>query len=222
MLKKIFYILILICFSTCSPAIQTSSTTTNALTQHKTIAILPIKIELTSKLRKTNNFNSQEIEELKRYMSLALQGHLYESIIKKQKRFPYTVSIQSADFTNSILSSKKISFSEVFTGDKKELCKILGVDAILSPQAIFGKQQNSSINDLVSPGEMEMTVIIFDSVFTQSVWRFNHTKKYNTKDILTQTQYTAENKYQEVLLPWIRTVDDMFQTFTAGFPYKKK
>jgi hypothetical protein len=222
MQKKIFSLITALLLLSCSSTIQTTSQKISSLKTHKNIAILPFKISFASKLRKTNTFTDLEIEELKRYMSIALQGHLYQSLKTKQKRFPYTVNIQSSEITNSIFSSQKISFAEIFGGNKSELCKILGVDAVIFPQAIFGKQTIKSINEIVWDGAMAMYASISDSTSTVPLWTFNNLKDYKLKDNIPANDYSANDKYQAVIVAWATTIDEMYQSFTADFPYKKK
>ena len=222
MQKKIFSIITLLLLFSCGSTIQTTSEKVSALKSHKNIAILPFKISFASKLGKTNTFTDLEIEELKKYMSIALQDHLYQSLKAKQKRFPFTVNIQSSEITNSLFSTKKISFTEIFGGNKSELCKILGVDAVIFPQAIFGKQTIKNINEIIWDGTMEMYASISDSISTAPLWSFNDLKDYKLKDNIPAKNYSAADKYQAVLIPWITTIDEMYQSFTADFPYKKK
>jgi hypothetical protein len=219
MLKKICYVILSYWLLGCGSAIKTSGMAASSFSTHKIIAILPFEISLASKLEKAKNFSEMETEELKKYMSIALQQHLYESFKKRQKKFPATVSILSTDLTNNILSSKNISFINISSRNKQEISKILNVDAVVFPQAIFGKKTNVTKDQLVYPGEIEMNILIYDSIITEPLWEFKDTREQKS-DYLGR--YGQENKYQEALLPWTRTIDIMFQNITADFPYKKK
>ena len=227
MLKKIYFLPVLVLLWSCSSTVKAPATTKITLPTHKTVAIVPFEIYLGTKLKKINQFTETEIQELKRYISIALQGHLYEILKTKQKRFPFTVSMQSADITNNILSSKKISFAEIFSGNKKDICRILGVDAIISSKTILGKEEKSSFNDVLNKGSLESFFCIYDSISTEPIWKYNKTISDNmfkdiTKSYRPEVYYIAENKYQEVLIPWISKIEDMFGSFAVDFPYKKK
>ncbi len=219
MLKKIYNVITVCCRLGCGHSIKMSNAAVNSLSVHKTIAILPFEITMASKLEKAKKFTEQESEELTKYLSFALQQHLYQSFKKKRKRFPTTVTILSADITNSIFISKRLSLGEIFGSNKQEICKILKVDAIIFCQAVFGKKTNLTKDQLLYPGKIEMNISIFDSISTQTLWRFSDTREQISG---SRGIYSEESKYHLVLVPWALTIEDMFQNITADFPYKKK
>lgn len=219
MLKKIYTVITVCCLLGCGHSIKMSNAAVNSLKAHKTIAILPFEITMASKLEKAKKFTEQESGELAKYLSFALQQHLYQSFKKKRKRFLTTVTILSADITNSIFLSKRLNSGEIFGSSKQEICKILKVDAIIFGQAVFGKKTNLTKDQLLYPGKIEMNISIFDSIVTPALWRYSDTRKQLSG---SRGIYSEENKYQQVLAPWALTIEHMFQNITADFPYKKK
>jgi hypothetical protein len=231
MLKKVLLLISCLYFLGCSSSIKISLTAKDSLAKHKNIAILPFQISLGAKLRQADKFTEQEKDELRRYLSIALQEHLYDQLKQKQKRFPFTVTVQSAELTNYLLASKKVSFATVFGNDKKEICRILGVDAVICTQTIFGKLERTDLNDVLNRGSLDAYFSIYDSSSTGRLWGYNKNMAENVfenksgkkmEEVSPEIFYTAEDKYQKILIHWIPTVNAMFQSFTADFPYKKR
>lgn len=216
----------------CGATVETTGSNTKSLSAHKNIAILPFEIYLGPKLQHIENFSDSEKQELQRYMSLVLQQHLYETLKKKQKRFPFSVIIQSAEMTNYLLSAKKVSFAQVFGDDKTAICKILGVDAVIFTQTILGKGEHSNLNDMLNRGTIASHFSIYDSIASRPIWSYTKelsanvlTKNNVIVDMpknMPEAYYKAENKCQKVLIPWIPAVDETFENLAADIPYKKK
>ena len=215
----------------CSTGVQTTGANKKSISTHRSVALLPFQIYLGPRLQHAEKFTDSEKLELQHYLSLALQQHLYEAIQKKQKRFPLSVNIQSVALTNQMLASQKISFAQLFGDDKTAICKLLGVDAIIFPQAIFGKSDPSSLNNLLNKGSMAAHFTICDSKNSNPLWTFdkelsdnvlkNNNAIISIPNDMPEAYYTAENKYQQVLVPWIPIIDVLSQNFFANFPYKK-
>ena len=222
MMKKLFLILFPILILACRATIQTTNQAATTLAKHKAIAVLPFQVIIASKSQKINRYKDSEIEELKKFTSLALQRHLYETLKSKQKNFPYTVTLQSGEITDSILSSNKISFARVFENDKTQLCKMLQVDAVIFPKMIFGKRPQSHIKDLWFDGDLEMNAAIYDSSLATPIWQFNHQMNYDGILLQKRVLDLPDNKSQELVMHWMHVIDGLFHNFTADFPYKKK
>jgi hypothetical protein len=231
MLKNQLLLLTCLFLFSCGTTNKTSVNSSNALAKHKNVAILPFEIRLGAKLHQADKFTEQEKEELRRYLSISLQEHLYDMLKKKQKRFPFTVNVQSAELTNYLLASKKVSFATVFGNDKKEICRILGVDAVIRTQSIIGKLERTDLNDVLNRGSLDAYFSIYDSSSTERLWGYNKSMSENVfentsgktlEEVNPEVFYTAENKYQKILIHWIPTVNAMFQSFAADFPYKRK
>ncbi len=97
------------------------------------VAILPCQVILTKKPIKAQWYDDQQMEELARSMSIAMQGLLYNSMHKSSGQKGNMTELQSADLTNATLASEKISFATLFASSKRELCQLLGVDAVIAP-----------------------------------------------------------------------------------------
>jgi len=228
MFNKLYPLIVSLLFLSCGSSVHTTSANKKSLSTHKNIAILPSQIYFGPKMvRQTDKFTEPEKQELQRYMSIVLQQHLYEMSQKHRKHFPFTVTIQPAETTNQILSSNKISFAQVFGVDKATICKILGVDAIIYSQTIFGKSDKESLDDAINRGSMASHISIYDSIVSTPLWFYDKELSKDPNNItsiaedMPQAYYVAENKYQKVLIPWIPTIDQMFQSFLADFPYSK-
>jgi len=228
MLKKMYPVILIFYCLSCGPSIKTTGTAVTTLSTHKIIAIIPFEVFFASKLEHAKEFTTADMEQLKKYMSFSLQRHLLELFQKKEKRFPHTVAFQSFAVTNRILSEKNIVFKDFFSLPKKDICKILQVDAIVFTRTVFGKKAPGTENQKMYHGDLETAVGIYDSLNTAALWTFTDSRgQESVTGWLTNPGQTAldknhaNDKYEEVMLTWYRTIEAVFQNLTADFPYKK-
>lgn len=119
------------------------------LSYHNRIAILPLLVfGRLPNIRREGNLQLTFVETLSRQ-------------INKEKK---EIAIQSFVQTNEILRDNRISYREVLVMDKKQLCSILGVDAVFIGQLDPGRY--------VQRGDQGVTMLgqIFDSRNGDLVW----------------------------------------------------
>lgn len=227
-MKTLLFVLLLSVVTGCGTTINSTSDSQARFATHKTVAILPFEVNFDLTKFAEKKFSAKELADLKLDMSLRLQNHLYNWLRKYSFKKPFKVEIQNSYTTNEILSGKNITFSKVFDGDKTVLCKILGVDAVLTPQVIF-------VKPMFGDGEMQMQILINDKVSAEPLWWFKRTRENKAKDLsytkdgkfmpmLDFSSYIpsdANNDKERVFKPIFVLIDDMMESFVDEFPYKK-
>lgn len=66
-----------------------------------------------------------------------MQNAAYTWLLQRQKE--YTITFQDVDRTNALLKKAAINYENIAFQDKADLCKILGVDGIISGKATMSK-----------------------------------------------------------------------------------
>ncbi len=129
--------ILLICFlASCGPTIYKAQNFEQSKALIKTVAILPFDVAINvRKLPKgTTDAMLKENEQSTGYN---IQSNAYSWLLKRQKDF--TTTFQDVSKTNSILKANNIGYEDLFTTDKGNLAKLLGVDAVFSGKATMSK-----------------------------------------------------------------------------------
>ncbi|RYY67242.1 MAG: hypothetical protein EOO13_14800, partial [Chitinophagaceae bacterium] len=134
----------------CSPKITAVPDYRTAFAKHQAIAILPFDVQFNLNKSDKKTFTNQQMADLRRHLSNSLQEHLATWLKAAYSKQPPRVNILDIDATNDMLTSKKISYASLFTMDKKDIPALLGVDAVLFSEAIFGKPMNQANSNLGS------------------------------------------------------------------------
>ena len=79
----------------------------------------------------------ETLKESEEKTGYEMQNVAYTWLLQRQTN--YTATIQDVDKTNSILNSANITYAEIALKDKAELCKLLGVDGLISGRASLSK-----------------------------------------------------------------------------------
>jgi hypothetical protein len=98
---------------------------------HKLVAILPFQMAFTGKI--PDNITTIDIETLHKAEGLAFQKSLYDNIIAQtgtEKR-DVKISLLPLDKTNKLLQDNQLTYPALSTTTPQEICKKLGVDAIV-------------------------------------------------------------------------------------------
>jgi hypothetical protein len=219
------FLLLGILFESCSSTIKTTSETKAKLKNHKTIAILPFEVEFDLRKKNQKQFTDKELAEVRHFMALGLQEHLYRWLISYNKKKPLSVDIQNIEITDSILSERKIRFIDLYNMSRVELAKMMDVDAVLTPNVIFAQpnSEGASIAFMLGVGtfeglatqEMRMQVLINDNSSDTPFWTF---KTKTQSDGVTKP--SKDRKKENILYPLFRNIDQSLIKFIKKFPYK--
>ena len=126
----LFSILFLSVVTSCNRRVYHAKDIDEKTREHKTVAILPFDIEMTGRMPK-------DWDEAKKEEVLELESELFQSSLLSQilststkRRGEFTVSFQSIDKTDAILSENGITYPIFKEKDPQELAQLLGVDAV--------------------------------------------------------------------------------------------
>ncbi len=208
---KYAFVGLLLTLYSCGPTIYLSPDFDQVSSKHKSIAILPFDVQITShSLPKDMTAEKVKMEEEK--TGYAIQGHSYTYFLKEMSKKKYSIRFQDIDKTNSLLKKAGLDYDQLKASSKEELCRILDVDVVLSGKATMDKP--------MSDGGAIAVGVLF------GVW--TSTNKVNTSltiheakkgDLLWKYDWTAEG-----------SVGSNSESLTKGlmknaskkFPYQKK
>jgi hypothetical protein len=115
---------------------------------HKTVAVLPVKMIFTGKQPK--NITEEQIKELEVAESKAFQIALHDEILASTRggKKPIRVAFQSYTETLKLLKDNNISIRDSWDMDPKQLAQLLNVDAVVKMDVT----KKRYISDLASFG----------------------------------------------------------------------
>lgn len=102
------------------------------VTKTKTIAILPLKVQVKLRPKELKDFTPEQIVDMGKNESLDIQKGMYSWFLTRKKRGTLLVDVQNPTRTNALLKKNGIdihSYQEYLPG---ELGEILGVEAIIT------------------------------------------------------------------------------------------
>ncbi len=118
-----------ILFCTCNQAF-TGSNYTSKKFHYKTLAILPFEIH-TSVKNLPEGVTISMLENAERRKSIVMQRDLFRYITRELAKSSRKVKFQDVNDTNNIFKKKGMDPKKIFNTPKKELAKILKVDAVI-------------------------------------------------------------------------------------------
>ncbi len=171
---------------------------------HKELAILPFLTHLDL----TETLSKAEKKALEQKEGYAVQDALekYFSLPNKKKK-KFTVDFQNTKNTNAILAKNNITYENIDIYSVKELCKVLGVDGVISGTTDLnillsdGIPTEFSFLDYIT-GDADygrIAIKISDSNSGKLLWRYEKkiTKKTgkNTQDLINRMMKLATKKF---------------------------
>lgn len=234
-MKTLFtYLLLGLIITGCTTINYTTGSQTK-MSKHNTIAVLPFNVQFDLRNKNQKKFTEQELAGVRHFMALGLQQYLYNWLKNYSRKKKFTVSIQNVNITDSILTAKKISYTVLYNMSRIELAKMLGVDAVLTPNVIFAQPNSEAASLLAVPlaavslgagsalfygrlatQQMNMQILLTDGDSETSIWTFK-TKTNNSKLTKPSTSRQKEN----ILYPLFDNIDETLIKFIRSFPYKK-
>ena len=136
-MKNIFILSFSLLIFSCSPTIYKSNNLVASKGVVKQVAILPYTVSIDSK-RLPKGMTIETLKASQEQTGYDMQNNSYTWFLKRSKN--YTVDFQDIDKTNAILRKANInSINDINSRGKDEICKLLGVDAIISGKATMSK-----------------------------------------------------------------------------------
>jgi hypothetical protein len=120
----------------CGPTIYKAGSLDESKAVIKTIAILPLQVTFDNK-RLPKGIKPETLKESQINTGYSIQSNAYSWLLKRKKR--YTTEFQDIDKTNSIIKKAYLTYDDIVMHDKGDLCKLLGVDAVISGNAVMSK-----------------------------------------------------------------------------------
>lgn len=175
-----------------SPKLETE------ISNHKVVAILPFKANISYK-RMPKNYDSQTIREEEIQLGYNLQSGMYTYLLRKAD--DYTVSVQDIEKTNTLLKQNKAYNNlDEFTND--QLAKILGVDAVIKCSYSYEKTGSEGgaivTTILFGVGKVatgELTMAIYNGKDGELLWRFY---KQMNEDVFSSANAVMERMMRKV------------------------
>lgn len=234
-MKTLFtYLLLGLIITGCTTINYTTGSQTK-MSKHNTIAVLPFNVQFDLRNKNQKKFTEQELAGVRHFMALGLQQYLYNWLKNYSRKKKFTVSIQNVNITDSILTAKKISYTVLYNMSRIELAKMLGVDAVLTPNVIFAQPNSEAASLLAVPlaavslgagsalfygrlatQQMNMQILLTDGDSETSIWTFK-TKTNNSK----LTKPSNSRQKENILYPLFDNIDETLIKFIRSFPYKK-
>jgi hypothetical protein len=135
-IKTTAALLLLTIFTSCGPTIYKAANFDTTKNKVKTLAILPFNISIDSK-RLPKGTTIETLKESQEKTGYDIQSNSYTWFLQRQK--DYSITFQDIDRTNALLKKANITFDNIALQDKGELCKLLGIDGIISGKATMSK-----------------------------------------------------------------------------------
>lgn len=135
-IKTSLFICLISAIYSCGPTIYKANNFEASRKKITTLAILPFSVSIESK-RLPKGTTIETLKESQQKTGYEIQSNAYTWFLQRQK--DYTVTFQDADRTNSLLKKANISYDDIAVQDKAEICKILGVDGVISGKASLSR-----------------------------------------------------------------------------------
>jgi hypothetical protein len=98
----------------------------------KTLAIVPLSIEIKLRPKQLKDFSAEQMKEMENKEGLNIQKSMYSWFLNKKKKGRLLVNIQSPKKTNILLKEAGIDPSKANEQLASKICEILGVEGIVS------------------------------------------------------------------------------------------
>ena len=129
-------VLIALVFTSCGPTIYKAGNFQESKSTVHTLAILPFSVSIDNK-RLPKGTTLETLKEYEIKTGYDIQNRSYTWFLRRLKE--YTITFQDVDKTNALLKKANITFDNIRVMDKGELCKLLGVDGVISGKATLSR-----------------------------------------------------------------------------------
>ena len=168
--------------------------------RHQIVAILPFDVSITYK-KQPKNFSADANKAQEQSMETSIQSSMYTYLLRKAKN--YNVNFQDVDKTNILLRKAGI-FDKRSEFTKDEICKVLGVDAVIGGSFVSeqSKSEGAAIATAIlfggfggKTGSGSLTMTLHDAAAGELLWRFFKTMDDN---ISSSTDDLVEHMMRKV------------------------
>ena len=99
---------------------------------HNILAILPFQVMLRLKPKQMKKLEIEDLEKLEKAEGEAVQNALYTYFLNQKEKDSFKVSFQDISYTNTLLAQAGWTIDSLRTKTKKDICRKLNVDGIIS------------------------------------------------------------------------------------------
>jgi hypothetical protein len=161
--------------------------------KHKTIAIIPPKVVISTLL----HLNNSSLKEQLKNESYIFQKEMYMWMLNKKNKTPYNFEVLDIEIVNSILKRSGY-FSDTTSLTPFDMSKILGVDAVLSSNYNFARlignetiqtitdtsksisaNQNNSTRSTIINEDIDIVYSLYDLTTQKLIWNFDKKIRYS-------------------------------------------
>jgi len=202
-MKKSIFLLVVTAFilQSCAKIFYAPDAQSLALNQ-RVIAIAPPKVSIAAR----KNVDGSALIEQQKTESVNFQREMYSWMLKRKMQGTISVDIQAVETTIALLSKAGLNEGKVFTPD--DMCRILGVDGILTSNYSLTKPMSEGAAIAVGiiagvwgpTNEATASLSIHDSGTNKMIWNYDH-------------------KLSSSLSTPARLVDDLMRQASRKMPY---
>ena len=107
--------------------------------KHKNIALVPFSVSIDPR-NSGKDVSEEQLEKLEVQQGLNFQSTLFNQFLQRQQKGQYLVEFQDIQKTNILLKRHlDTTGQDIETTTTEELCKIIGVDAVVSGRMVLSK-----------------------------------------------------------------------------------
>jgi hypothetical protein len=166
----------------CGPQIYKSADFSNALTKHKTVAILPAEVSIQLRPNEAKNTTPQQMEDMRMKTAYDVQEKMQGWFLRRGEKYHYTVTFQDVIRTNAKLKEAGIAYSDLKTTDRAKLAQVLGVDAVMQDRLSMEKPMSEgaavAVGLLVgawgNTNKVNTTINIHDGASGNLLWKYDY------------------------------------------------
>ena len=193
----------------CGPQIYKSTEFSNALSKHKTVAILPAEVSIQLRPNQAKGMTAEQMEDMRKKTAYDIQEKMQGWFLRRGEKYQYTVTFQDVIKTNAKLKEAGISYDDLKTTDRSQLAKVLGVDAVMQDRLNMEKPMSEgaavAVGLLVgawgNTNTVATTINIHDGTSGNLLWKYDY------------------NASGSVGTSTTRLVDALMRNATKKFPY---
>jgi len=181
MKKILLFALICLTLVSCGPQIYQAPSFKEVSTSHKVVAILPFDVTIESR-RLPKGVTAEMVQDQQRDYGYGIQSDVYGYLLREMSKDRYTVKFQDVSKTNALLNDAGLTYGDLRLKSKEEICDLLGVDAVVSGQAIMSKPMSDgaaiAVGLLVgawgSTNSINTTITIHEGRAGELLWKYDY------------------------------------------------
>lgn len=167
--------------SSCAPQIYQAADFSTYKAKHKVVAILPFNAQIKVK-RLPKGVTAESIKESEKEIGYSMQDNLYNELFRQLEENHYTIDLQDTSQTNTLLEGASIKYADIQSKQKTELCRILGVDAVISGDITLSKPISDGgavamgllLDVWGSTNQIKVSMNIHEGENSKLLWKYNY------------------------------------------------